>query len=111
GYDIVHGEAAKGPDAPMHNHDFDLRFLVVEGAVELVLANERRVFHPGEICVVPRNVLHNEVLATERLRYIGGQRPVRSATRDGAAFEAELQRDGYKVIKGDFQPGPGAEGH
>lgn len=110
GFEIVHGEAEKGPDAPMHIHDFDLRFLVLEGAFTLVLENERRLHNPGDVCVVPRNVMHNEILATKHLRFVAGQRPVRAAA-DGAVFEAELQRDGYKIVKGDFRAGPDGKAH
>jgi quercetin dioxygenase-like cupin family protein len=110
GFEVVHGEAEKGPDAPMHVHDFDLRFLVIDGAFTLVLENERRLHNPGDVCVVPRNVMHNEILATQHLRFVAGQRPVRIAA-DGAAFDAELQRDGYKIVKGGFNPAPDAAFH
>jgi quercetin dioxygenase-like cupin family protein len=94
----------------MHIHDFDLRFLVLDGAFTLVLGNERRLHKAGDVAVIPSGVMHNEIVE-QKMRYVAGQRPIKAAALDGTAFEAELQGQGYGIVKGEFRPAPDAQAH
>ena len=53
-------ETAPGPGAgpPLHHHDFDEAFYVMEGELTFRLRNETVIAGPGELVFAPRGVPH-----------------------------------------------------
>jgi quercetin dioxygenase-like cupin family protein len=53
-------ETAPGPDAgpPLHRHDFDEAFYVLEGKLTFQVEDERFTVGAGELAFVPRGVAH-----------------------------------------------------
>lgn len=61
GYDqVVVREWAPGHQAPVHDHPFDARGLVVAGEFWLTVGDQTRRFGPGDIFEVPRGTRHAE---------------------------------------------------
>jgi len=74
GYRMVTGEFQPGPKTQPHAHDFDVRFLVLEGSITLVLRNDRRTYVSGDVCFVPAGTMHEEYVEACAMRYVAGTR-------------------------------------
>lgn len=77
GYRIVKGEFRTDPEPRPHAHDFDVRFLVLEGSITIVRGNDRHTYGCGDVCFVPAGTMHQEHVEADAMRYIAGTRPVR----------------------------------
>lgn len=49
---------AQNPGPPLHRHDFDETFYMLDGELVFQVGDERFARRPGEIAFVPRNVVH-----------------------------------------------------
>jgi quercetin dioxygenase-like cupin family protein len=74
GYKIVKGEFRPNPETRPHAHDFDVRFLVLEGSITIVLGNDRHTYSSGDVCFVPAGTMHEECVEADAMRYIAGTR-------------------------------------
>src|SRR3954453_22093188 len=50
--------AAHSPGPPLHKHDFDEAFYMLEGELIFQVEDELFTRHPGELAFAPRNVAH-----------------------------------------------------
>jgi quercetin dioxygenase-like cupin family protein len=50
--------AAHSPGPPLHKHDFDEAFYMLEGELIFQVEDELFTRHPGEVAFAPRNVPH-----------------------------------------------------
>jgi quercetin dioxygenase-like cupin family protein len=78
GYSIVRGEFRPDPEARPHAHDFDVRFIVLEGAITIVKGNDRHTYGCGDVCFVPAGTTHEEHVEADAMRYIAGTRHART---------------------------------
>jgi quercetin dioxygenase-like cupin family protein len=62
---------AGAPGPPLHKHDFDEAFYVVEGELTFQLGDELRTAGPGECVFAPRNAVHTLAnLSDAAARYV-----------------------------------------
>ena len=55
---VIETHPAPGTGPPLHHHDFDEVFYVLDGELTFQLREEFRVVGPGEMVFAPRNVPH-----------------------------------------------------
>jgi quercetin dioxygenase-like cupin family protein len=56
---------------PLHHHDFDEAFYVLEGELTIQLGDELRAAGPGELVFAPRGAIHTLAnLTTRQARYL-----------------------------------------
>ena len=69
---VVENVAPAGwPGPPLHHHDFDETFYVLDGALEFQLGEDRRTAGPGEVVFAPRGAVHTFANhGTEPARYL-----------------------------------------
>jgi quercetin dioxygenase-like cupin family protein len=78
GYRIVRGEFRPDLEPRPHAHDFDVRFLVLEGSITIVRGNDRHTYGSGDVCFVPAGTMHEEYVEAHAMRYIAGTRYART---------------------------------
>lgn len=59
---------------PEHSHPFDVRALVLDGAIALGVAGESRTYAKGDVFSMPANCRHTEEVGTEGVQYLFGRR-------------------------------------
>jgi mannose-6-phosphate isomerase-like protein (cupin superfamily) len=74
GYALREGTIEPNVHKAAHAHDFDVRLLVLDGAITLVMGGERCAFGPGDTCRVPAGTLHEEHTDARGVRYLAGRR-------------------------------------
>jgi len=65
GYDVVTNTTPGAKVNPEHSHPFDVRAMVVKGALTLHRDGAVRTYRPGEIFAMPRGCLHHESYGDE----------------------------------------------
>ena len=65
GYDVVTNTTPGAKVNPEHSHPFDVRAMVVKGALTLTRDGASRTYKPGEIFVMPRGCRHYESYGNE----------------------------------------------
>ena len=75
GYELTEAEIGPDLDREAHAHDFDVRFLVIDGAFTLTIAGEERTYRPGDQCSVPAGTMHAEHTGPGGARFVVGTRP------------------------------------
>jgi quercetin dioxygenase-like cupin family protein len=57
-----------------HEHPFDVKALVLDGQIALMVANESRTYRVGEVFTMAAGCKHVEDIGAEGVRYIVGRR-------------------------------------
>ena len=60
GYDIMTNTTPGAKVNPEHSHPFDVRAMVLKGALTLTREGQSRTYRPGETFAMPRGCLHHE---------------------------------------------------
>lgn len=74
GYDIMTNTTAGAKVNPEHSHPFDVRAMVLKGALTLNRDGQSQTFKPGEIFTMPRGCLHYESYGPEGAVVLLGRR-------------------------------------
>ena len=82
GYQLREGEIKPNEHRAAHAHGFDARLFILDGAITLVVDDDRRTYGPGESCTVPAGTMHEEHTEAYGVLYLAGRR---SATQASAA--------------------------
>ncbi|MFN4146633.1 MAG: cupin domain-containing protein [Runella sp.] len=62
-------QITKGAVLPVHSHIHEQLTQVVEGQFELTIDGQTKVYHPGDLAIIPSNVVHSGVALTDCLLY------------------------------------------
>ena len=65
GYDVMTNTTAGAKVNPEHSHPFDVRAMVLKGAMSLTREGRTETYKPGEIFAMPRGCLHFESYGNE----------------------------------------------
>ncbi|MFO1160587.1 MAG: hypothetical protein U1E60_17240 [Reyranellaceae bacterium] len=65
GYDMFTNTTTGAKVNPEHSHPFDVRAMVVEGALTLTSEGQSRTYRAGEIFTMTRGCLHSESYGPE----------------------------------------------
>jgi quercetin dioxygenase-like cupin family protein len=65
GYDIQTNTTPGAKVNPEHSHPFDVRAMVIQGALTLTTGGATRTYKPGETFSMPRGCLHYESYGPE----------------------------------------------
>ena len=65
GYDVMTNTTPGAKVNPEHSHPFDVRAMVVKGAMTLTRDGQSRIYKPGETFTMPRGCLHYESYGNE----------------------------------------------
>ena len=65
GYDVMTNTTPGTKVNPEHSHPFDVRALVLKGALTLNRDGGSHTYHPGEVFSMPRGCLHYESYGAE----------------------------------------------
>jgi quercetin dioxygenase-like cupin family protein len=74
GYDVVTSTTAGAKVNPEHSHPFDVRAMVLQGAITLDCKGESRTYRPGEIFTMERGCLHHESYGPEGAVILSGRK-------------------------------------
>lgn len=74
GYDVTTSTTAGAKVNPEHSHPFDVKAMVVRGALTLNRDGESRTYRPGEIFTMPRGCMHYESYGPEGAVVLSGRR-------------------------------------
>ena len=74
---VAYWEIKAGSSVPLHQHVHEMMVNVMEGKLELTVANETRILEPGMVAVIPSNVPHTAKGITD-CKIIDVFHPVRS---------------------------------
>jgi quercetin dioxygenase-like cupin family protein len=80
GYEVREGEIKPNVHHGAHAHEFDARLFVLDGSITLVFGDDRRVYGPGDSCVVPAGTMHEEHTEADGVRYLAGRRAAAQAS-------------------------------
>ncbi|MBL0897568.1 MAG: cupin [Reyranella sp.] len=75
GYDEI--LTSKTPGAKFnaeHSHPFDVKAMVLDGAITLGWEGKTRTFRPGEVFAMPRGCLHTETFGPEGVVTLVGRK-------------------------------------
>ena len=81
GYEVREGGVEPNEHREAHTHDFDVRFLVLEGSITLLFGNDRRAYGPGDTGDVPAGTAHEEHTGADGVRYLIGRRAAPAPAR------------------------------
>lgn len=65
GYDVMTNTTPGAKVNPEHSHPFDVRAMVLKGAMTLNRDGQSQTYKPGEIFAMPRGCLHYESYGPE----------------------------------------------
>lgn len=65
GYDIITNTTTGAKVNPEHSHPFDVRALVMKGALSLTCAGRTDTYGPGQVFAMARGCLHYESYGDE----------------------------------------------
>ncbi len=75
GYDEVVTGTTQGPKHNAeHSHPYDVRAMVIEGAITLVWEGRTQTFRPGEIFTMARGCPHTETFGPEGVVTLVGRK-------------------------------------
>lgn len=74
GYDGIEEKVFPPGHRPGHAHDFDLRGLVLDGAITLDDGNSRQTYGLGEMFAMPAHVSHSEDIGAAGCTVVIGRR-------------------------------------
>ena len=77
-YSLLESTGRPGNATPLHRHDEDEVFMVLEGEMTVTLGDETVVLGPGDSAAAPRDVLHRyEVTSADDARWLALTTPGR----------------------------------
>jgi quercetin dioxygenase-like cupin family protein len=79
GFEVINGGQKADMTEDLHAHDFDVRIMVLGGAITLIRDGASRTFGPGECCEIPDGCLHATKTGPEGVAYLVGKAVRRSA--------------------------------
>jgi len=65
GYDVMTNTTPGAKTNPEHSHPFDVRAMVLQGALTLTRGGRTDTYRPGEVFAMPRGCLHYESYGDE----------------------------------------------
>lgn len=65
GYDIMTNTTPGAKVNPEHSHPFDIRAMVMQGALTMTCEGRTDTYRPGQIFTMPRGRLHHESYGDE----------------------------------------------
>ncbi len=65
GYDVMTNTTPGAKVNPEHSHPFDIRAMVMQGALTMTCEGRTETYRPGEIFTMPRGCLHYESYGNE----------------------------------------------
>ena len=65
GYDVMTNTTPGVKVNPEHSHPFDVRAMVVQGAITITSGSEAKTYKPGDSWDLPRGCLHAESYGSE----------------------------------------------
>jgi len=65
GYDVMTNTTTAAKVNPEHSHPFDVRAMVVQGALTLTREGKARTYRAGETFAMPRGCMHYESYGDE----------------------------------------------
>ncbi len=65
GYDVLTNTTAGAKVNPVRSHPFDVKAMVLKGALTLTRDGESRTYRPSETFTMPRGCLHSESYGPE----------------------------------------------
>ena len=74
GYDVMTNTTPGAKVNPEHSHPFDVRAMVLKGALTLTREGGTQTFKPGEVFAMPRGCLHYESYGKEGAVVLLGRR-------------------------------------
>ena len=74
GYDVMTNTTPGAKTNPEHSHPFDVRALVMEGALTLTREGKAQTYRPGETFAMPRGCMHFESYGAEGAVVLLGRR-------------------------------------
>jgi quercetin dioxygenase-like cupin family protein len=74
GYALMETELGPDFDSRAHVHDFDVRFLVLDGAFTVTVGDDASTYRAGQQCLVPAGVSHIERTGPDGARFSVGTR-------------------------------------
>ncbi|MCW5736224.1 MAG: cupin domain-containing protein [Enhydrobacter sp.] len=74
GYAVMTNTTPGAKVNPEHSHPFDVKAVVVEGALTLNCDGQSRTYKPGEIFTMPRGCLHSESYGAEGAVVLAGRK-------------------------------------
>lgn len=82
GYELREGEIKPNEHRAAHAHGFDARLFILDGAITLVVDDDRRTYGPGESCTVPAGTMHEEHTEADGVRYLAGRRSAQASAAE-----------------------------
>lgn len=79
GYEVTEAKIEPNEHRPSHRHPFDVRLLVLDGAITITFGTEQGGYGPGDTCCVPAGTEHEEHIGAKGVRYVIGRRSVSGA--------------------------------
>jgi mannose-6-phosphate isomerase-like protein (cupin superfamily) len=74
GYEVSDGAIKPNEHRAAHAHAFDIRLLVLDGSITLVVGNDRCSYGPNDTCHVPAGAMHEEHVGPNGVTYLIGRR-------------------------------------
>jgi quercetin dioxygenase-like cupin family protein len=74
GYDVMTNTTPGAKVNPEHSHPFDVKAMVLKGALTLNRDGQSQTFEPGEVFTMPRGCLHYESYGPEGAVVLLGRR-------------------------------------
>lgn len=74
GYDVMTNTTPGAKVNPEHSHPFDVRAMVLKGAMTLTREGKATTYRPGEIFAMPRGCLHYESYGAEGAEVLLGRK-------------------------------------
>jgi quercetin dioxygenase-like cupin family protein len=65
GFDVITNTTTGAKINPEHSHPFDVRAMVLQGALTLTREGKSQTYNPGEVFAMPRGCLHYESYGKE----------------------------------------------
>lgn len=70
GVSVLESRAPRGDSPPLHVHDEDEIFHLIEGVMRLRVGGDEVVLHPGETINAPRGIAHSYVVESDEARWL-----------------------------------------
>ena len=74
GYDVLNNTTPGAKVNPEHSHPFDVRAMVLQGALTLTTGGQATTYRAGEIFTMARGCLHSESYGPEGAVILAGRK-------------------------------------
>ena len=96
GYEIMTNTTPGAKVNPEHSHPFDVRAMVLKGAITITSDSEAKTYKPGETFDLPRGCLHSESYGPEGAVVLFGRKiaapPARSMKAPALGWQTGARR-------------------